>query len=254
MEWLDEGIILSVQPHGETAAIVSLLTEEHGRHAGLVAGGQGHKQRATLQTGSHVTVRWRARLLDHLGNFTLETITTSAAAWLHDPEILALIASAAAVTEASLPERQPMNGIYAGLSALFAIQDRALWGPSYIKWEMGLLKALGYGMDLSCCALSGATEGLAYISPRTGRAVTHEAAEPYRDKLLPLPGFLCGNPGWDDGDILHGLDLTGHFLSRHVFAHPQNRRLVPQDGMLPLARQRLAAFYAAQIEKAEAVA
>lgn len=255
---MDEGFILSAQPHGETAAVVTLLTATHGRHAGLVAGGQGHKQRATLQTGNHVAVRWRARLLDHLGNYTLETITTSSAPWLNDPEILALMASASAITEASLPERQPMPGIYEGLNALFSLEDRQLWAPAYIKWEMGLLQALGYGMDLSCCALSGATEGLAYISPRTGRAVTEAAAAPYRDKLLPLPGFLCGNPGWDDTDIVNGLDLTGHFLSRHVFAHPQNRRLVPLDGMLPMARQRLAAFYSAKAEKtaerAEAVA
>lgn len=254
MEWMDEGLLLSAQPHGEHAMIASFLTAEHGRHAGLVAGGQSRKNMPLLQTGNLSTVRWQARLLDHLGHYTLEPLTPFAARWLADSEILAFIASACAVAEASLPERQPMRGVFASLCSLFSLEDRDLWAPAYIKWETGLLKALGYGMDLSSCALSGATEGLAYISPRTGRAATAEAGQPYAEKLLPLPAFLCGSFDWDDLDIFNGLALTGHFLSRHVFAHPQNRRLVPQDGMLPLARQRLSALYETKIQKNEEVA
>lgn len=251
MEWTDEAILLSAQPHGETSVIVTLLTAAHGRHAGLVSGGQSHKNQATLQVGNQVSARWRARLSDHLGNFTLETLTATAAPWLATPEILAMVASAAAVTEASLPERQPMPALYEALSALLSLPDASLWGPAYVMWEIGVLKALGYGMDLSCCALTGAKEGLAFISPRTGRAVTADAATPYLDKLLPLPAFLCGAANWDDEDMVKGLDLTGHFLSRHVFAHPQNRRLVPVDGQLPFARQRLADFYRARIERSQ---
>ncbi|HBM91021.1 MAG TPA: DNA repair protein RecO [Rhodospirillaceae bacterium] len=254
MEWTDEGILLSSQSHGETSSIVTLLTATHGRHAGMVAGGQGRRKSPLLQAGNHLMVRWRARLADHLGSLTLEMITPTVAPWLGDPEILALIASATSVTEASLPERQPMRALYAGLAALFALEEKALWGPAYVRWEMGLLQTLGYGLDMSCCALSGAKEGLAYISPRTGRAVTEAAAEPYIDKLLPLPGFMCGAPDWNDEDILKGLDLTGHFLSHHVFAHPQNRRLVPVDGMLPLARQRVASFYQNRVNSTAVVA
>lgn len=254
MEWNDEGILLSAQPHGETATIVTLLTAEHGRHAGLVSGGQGRTKSPLLQVGNRLAARWRARQDGHLGNFTFEIMTSTFSPWLHDPEILALIASAAVVTEASLPERQSMSAIYAGLCALFDLEDRDHWGPSYIKWEMGVLQALGYGLNMSCCALSGAKEGLAYISPRTGRAVTAEAAQPYLDKLLPLPGFMCGAEDWDAADILKGLDLTGHFLSHYVFANPQNRRLVPVDGMLPLARQRLASFYKQKMDKLAQVA
>lgn len=254
MEWTDEGILLSARPHGETSVLVTLLTAEHGRHAGLVAGGQSSKHRATVQIGNLVTARWRARLADYLGHFALETTRPTAAPWLHDSEILSLIASACAITEASLPERQPMEDIYAGLLSLFTIADRDLWAPAYIKWEIGVLKALGYGMDLSCCALTGATCGLAYISPRTGRAATAEAAAPFQGKLLPLPGFLCGAANWRAQDIWDGLILTGHFLSRHVFANPQNRRLVPLDGMLPLARQRLFSLYEPKSEEKEAVA
>lgn len=243
MEWTDNAIILSARAHGETAAIVSLLTAEKGRFAGLVPGGQSRKKTPLLQPGSLVQARWRARLEDHLGTVTFEPVESTAAAWLDDPEILALISSATAILEASLPERQPVPALYDSLVALFSVPDRDLWAPAYVKWEIGILKALGYGIDLSCCALTGERDGLAYISPRTGRAVTNEAAAPFRDKLLPLPRFLCGDQEWDQQDILHGLDLTGHFLSRHVFSNPQNRRLVPLDGMLPLARQRLAAFY-----------
>ncbi len=254
MEWKDEGIVLSARPHGETAMIVTLLTATHGCHAGLVQGGQSRRRQSLLQAGNHVEARWNARLEGHLGNYTLEPLTAFAAPWLSDPEILAIIASATALIEASLPERQPMPRLFDSLIALFSLPDRELWAPAMIRWEMGILEALGYGMDLSCCALTGAKEGLAFISPRTGRAVTQSAAAPYHDKLLPLPAFLCGTMMWDDSDILQGLDLTGHFLSLHVFANPQNRRLVPQDGTLPLARQRLADYYKNRMERVEAVA
>ena len=243
MEWIDEGIVLSARPHGESAAVVTVLTAEHGRHAGLVAGGQGHKAQPVLQIGNHVTARWRARLLDHLGNYTCDLVMSHAAAWLDEPEILTIIASACVVTEASLPERQPMPGVYAGLLALLSLRDADLWGPAYVKWEMSLLQALGYGLDLSQCAADGTAHDLAYVSPRTGRAVSRRAGEPYHEKLFPLPSFLLGTGEWQPVDIEHGLKLTGHFLSRHVFAHPHSRLLIPEAGDLPQARQRLAGFY-----------
>lgn len=253
MEWTDEAIVLSSRPHGENAAVVTLLTPEHGRHAGLVAGGQGRSAQPVLQPGNRIKAKWRARLLDHLGNYTCDLISSHAAGWLDHPEILAIISSACAVTEASLPERQPMPGIYASLATLFSLRDADLWGPAYVKWEMGLLQALGYGMDLSQCAASGSAENLSYVSPRTGRAVSNEAGKPYHEKLFPLPAFLLGVGGWEDSDILQGLDLTGHFLSRHVFAHPHSRMLIAQAGDLPLARQRLADYYRKASEQAEAV-
>jgi len=253
MEWTDEGIVLSARPHGENAAIVMLLTPEHGRHAGLVAGGQGHKSQPILQPGNRVKVCWRARLLDHLGNYTCDLITNHAASWLDEPEILGIIASACVVTEASLPERQPMPGVYAGLTALLGLSEPDLWGPAYVKWEMGLLQALGYGMDLTQCAASGTAENLSYVSPRTGRAVSKEAGTPYHEKLFALPGFLLGSGEWEAADIRQGLDLTGHFLSRHVFAHPHSRMLIAQAGDLPQARQRLADYYRKASDKREAV-
>ncbi|MGB9152929.1 MAG: DNA repair protein RecO, partial [Alphaproteobacteria bacterium] len=162
MEWTDEAIVLSARPHGENAAVVTLLTAAHGRHAGLVPGGQGRTARPTLQPGNRVQAQWRARTIDQLGNYTLELTASQAALWLDVHEIISIISSACAVTEASLPERQPLPGVYAGLATLLALQDEDLWAPIYIKWEMNLLHALGYGLDLSQCAVGGGVENLAY--------------------------------------------------------------------------------------------
>ncbi len=147
-----------------------------------------------------------------------------------------------------MPERQPMPGVYAGLAALLSLQDEDIWGPVYVKWEMALLQALGYGLDLSQCAASGEKENLAYVSPRTGCAVGLKAGEPYRDKLFVLPSFLLGGGLWENSDILSGLEITGHFLSRHVFANPHSRLLVPHDGELPRARQRLLEIFGKSAE------
>ncbi len=247
MEWVDEGIVLSARPYGETASVVTLLTAQRGCHAGLVRGGQGRRWQSALQPGNHVKAQWRARLLDHLGNYTLEVVAPQAAPWLDHPEILAIIASACAVTESSLPERQPMPGVYAGLRALLGWPDPTLWAPAYVKWETELLRALGFGLDLSQCAATGATENLSHVSPRTGRAVSRDAAAPYRDKMFVLPAFLCGaSETWDIADIVHGLDLTGHFLARHVFGHVHGRSSDANASVLPPARDRLAAFYRRQ--------
>lgn len=246
MEWTDEAIILSARAHGEHSSIVTLLTPQHGRYAGMMAGGQGARARPVLQQGNHVKAVWRARLAEHLGTLALDLSQSLAAAWLDEPEVLAAIASACAVTEASLPERQPMPDVYSGLSALFSLPDKELWAASYVKWEIGLLHALGFGLDLSRCAASGGTEDLIYVSPRTGRAVSRAAGEPYRHKLLPLPAFLLGRGMAEREDIRMGLDLTGFFLSRHVFAHPHSRMLIAVSGDLPQARHRFAAFYASE--------
>ena len=254
MEWTDQGIVLSARPHGENAAVVTLLTAEHGRHAGLVHGGQGRTARPTLQPGNRVQATWRARVLDQLGSYTLDLTAAQAALWLDDPEIIAIMASACAVTEASLPERQPLPGVYAGLATLFSLNDRELWAPVYVKYELSLLQSLGYGLDLSQCAAGGGFEDLAYVSPRTGRAVSKTAGQPYHDKLFPLPAFLLGG-AWDAGSIRQGLDLAAHFLSRHIFANPHSRHIIPQDGDLPLARKRLSSFFSGQTaENAELIA
>ena len=232
MEWSDDGIVLSARRHGESAAIVMLLTRAHGRHAGLVHGGSGRGKRGMLQPGNRVTAVWRARLAEHLGTYVCEPAGSLAASLLDDALRLAALSSACAVAEAALPEREPHAAAYDGLGALLDALSSEVWAEAYVHWEMEMLRELGFGLDLTACAATGVNDGLAYVSPRTGRAVSSAAGEPYRDRLLVLPGFLLGRVGPErEAEIAAGLALTGHFLERHVF-HAQNR------GM-PAARQRL---------------
>jgi len=232
MEWLDEAIVLSARPHGESSAVVTLLTERHGRHAGLVRGGQGSKARAIYQAGNLVRAQWRARLADHLGNFACEPLASHAARLFDDPRRLAALTAAAAVSERALPEREPHPACYRGFLALLAAMEGDYWAEAYVRWELALLAELGFGLDLTRCAAGGDNDRLAYVSPRTGRAVSLAAGEPYQERLLALPGFLAGRGGGGPLEVGAGLALTGYFLERHVF-HPQDRPL-------PQSRQRLA--------------
>lgn len=223
MEWTDEGIVLAARKHGESAAILQLLTRAHGRHAGLVHGGAGARTRGALQPGNRLQVTWRARLADHLGSYSCEQLHSGAATLLDDPLRLAALASACAIAELSLPEREPHPAIFAALTALVAALESseriAGWGRAVVAWEMGLLGELGFGLDLTKCAATGRNDELAFVSPRTGRAVSLSAGEAYRDRLLALPAFLVDNTAApSESDIADALALTGHFLERHVFA------------------------------------
>lgn len=236
MEWSEEGIILATRPHGEAAAIIEVLTCGHGRHAGLVRGGNARRLRAVLEPGNQVHVRWRARLADHLGNFTVEPVFNRAAALIGDPLKLAGLTSACAVAQLSLPERAPHPAVYDSLTLLLDMMaELDEWGALLVRWELGLLETLGFGLDLSKCAATGSPEGLVYVSPRTGRAVSRAAGEPYKDRLLPLPSFLLGAQMAAEPptarEIEDGLALTGFFLSRHLFE--------PQGKKMPPARYRL---------------
>jgi DNA repair protein RecO (recombination protein O) len=233
MEWQDRAFVLAARRHGESAAIVELLTGEHGRHAGLVRGGQLPKLRAVLQPGNEVTAVWRGRLSEHLGTIACELVRPNAAGLLDDPDRLAGLTAAAALLAAALPEREPHPDIYALFGSLLRALDSATdWPARYVGWERDLLAGLGFGLDLGRCAVSGATTDLAYVSPRTGRAVSRSAGLPYCDKLLRLPAFLWRDEPADQHQIELGMKLTEHFLVHHVF--------VPQGRTLPAARSRLA--------------
>jgi DNA repair protein RecO (recombination protein O) len=232
MEWTDEGIVLSVRKHGETSAIVTLLTRAYGRQAGLVRGGAGKGARGILQPGNRVEAHWRARLAEHLGTLTCEMTHAFAAAVLDYPDRLAALSAACAVSETVLPEREPFTGVYDGLLALLGAIEDDVWPVAYVRWEIGLLTALGFGLDLSECAATGRNDQLAYVSPKSGRAVSMAAGEPYKGRLLALPAFLAGGGNGATPDALHdGLRLTGHFLERHVLA--------PMGVPMPAARRRL---------------
>lgn len=238
MEWTDEAFVLAARRHGEGAAVVQLLTLDHGRHAGLVHGGGSASKRAVVEPGNRVQASWRGRLPEHLGRLTLEVERPYAATLMDDPKRLAGLAAACAVAEIALPEREPHPALFQATAALFdslaeTVED--VWPAVYIRWELGLLRELGFGLDLTACAATGQTDDLVYVSPRTGRAVSREAGEPYREKLLRLPGFLVPNPDTQlslaPDDVRDGIRLTGFFLARHVF-DPLNR---PS----PAARDRL---------------
>jgi DNA repair protein RecO (recombination protein O) len=232
MQWHDRGFVLAARRHGESALIVELLTREHGRHAGLVRGGQSPRMRAVLQLGNEVTATWRGRLAEHLGMIGCELVCAHSARFLDDPDRLAALTSASSLLAAALPEREPQPEIFASLVGLIEALDSAIdWPAGYVRWEQALLGAMGFGLDLGRCTASGEAADLAYVSPRTGRAVSRTAGLPYHDKLLPLPGFLWREEPADRQQIALGLALTGYFLAHHVFA--------PQGRALPAARIRL---------------
>jgi len=233
MEWTHDGVVLSARKHGETSSIVKLLTRDKGRHAGLVRGGAGKRQRGILQPGNLVHAHWRARLAEHLGTLTCELSHAYAAPILQDAPRLAALSAACAVADGAIPERQAHAAVFDGLIALLDALGGKAWPSVYVKWELGLLRELGYGLDLSRCAATESTDDLVYVSPKTGRAVSASAGEPYKKSLLTLPPFLLsdsieGGPA----EVSDGLGLTGYFLERHVFA--------AHEKALPAARRRLA--------------
>jgi DNA repair protein RecO (recombination protein O) len=231
MEWSDQGIVLSSRPHSETGLVASVLTRAHGRHAGFIHGGISRKTRPIWQPGNVVDVVWRAKLAEQLGNFTGEARESHAARVLDDVAELAGLAAACSMVDAALPEREPHPAIYDGFHAFLGVLGHEGWPAIYVRLELGLLQELGFGLDLEKCALTGATEDLAFVSPKTGRAVSRTAAEPYRDKLVALPAFLStGGLPAEAGELRQGLDLTGFFLERHVFW--------PHNKPLPAARAR----------------
>ncbi len=233
MEWQAPAIVLDARPHGEGGAVVTLLTEEHGRHAGLAKGGASRAQAALWQPGNLIEARWVARLAEQLGAVSGELVHAAAALAMEDPLALAILRSATAVAEGALPEREAHPRVFHGLVALIATlaRDPRQAMPELVRWEAELLADLGYGLDLTRCAISGATEDLAFVSPRTGRAVSQAAAGEWRDRLLPLPRFLLGQGPSGPAEWLVGLRLTGHFLARDVFG--------VHHKPLPAARERL---------------
>ena len=234
-EWQTDAIIISVRPHGEVNGVVSLLTADHGLHAGLVRGVTSRKMRGTVQPGNRVRVRWRARLSEQLGQMQVELTQAVAARFLDSPMRLAGLASICALLEGALPEREPHAGLYTGTGALLSLitmdEDDKGWLEGYIKWELGLLHAAGYRLDLDRCAASGETTNLAYVSPKSGVAVSQNHAGEFANRLLALPRFL-GGVACPAHDWVAGLDLTGHFLAKRIFA--------AHNADIPAARRRLA--------------
>ena len=217
MDWESEGYILSVKKHGETSAIIDVFTPDKGRHLGLVRGGVSRRSRPVLQPGNKVKVAWRGRLSEHLGAYTVEALSARAAELMDDRLSLSGLNAICAVARECLPEREPHIDVYHALEVLIEnLHDPEIWPALYVRWEAGLLTAMGYGLDLKSCAATGVNDNLTHVSPRSGRAVSASAAEPYKDKLLKLPGFLLGRPYAPLADVADGLSLTGYFLETRV--------------------------------------
>jgi DNA repair protein RecO (recombination protein O) len=247
MEWRDDAFVLSARRHGESGAIVSLLTRDHGRHAGFVRGGGGRRQRGFLQMGNRVRTCWRGRLPDQLGSLTCELTHATSAAFLADAGRLAALTAACAVADTALPEREPVSAVYDGLLQLFhTLGQGGAWPAAYVRWELALLSAIGYGLDLSISTPAGTNDPPAFVSPATGRALPLSAGAGEGDAandaaLLVLPAFLAAAgavPAPSPADIAAGLAVTAHFLVRHVYDSASRP--------LPAARRRLAERFTAR--------
>ena len=231
MEWRDHGILLSCRRHGETAAIIDVFTEDHGRHAGIVHGGASRKKAPVLQPGAQLDLLWRARLEDHLGSYQAEPLRSRVAAALSGRLALAGLNAVTGLLGFCLPERAPYRDLYRQTEQLLDLlgQDD-LWPLAYLKWEMTLLETMGFGLDLSACAVSGRNEDLAYISPKTGRAVSRQDAGQWVNRLLPLPPVLRGEGTGPDHEVAQGLRTTGYFLEMHLAPSLGNRPLPEARG------------------------
>lgn len=236
MHWSDEGIVLGLRRHGETGVVLETLTRAHGRHLGLVHGGRSRRMQPVLQAGNGVSLVWRARLDEQLGSFTVEPAEQRSARLMAAPLALYGLGSLAALLR-HLPERDPHPALYEAASSLVEHLDDPDLAPALmVMFELSFLAELGFGLDLGACAVTGTPDDLAYVSPRSGRAVSAPAGEPYRDKLLPLPRFLVHSGTRNrqsPEEIDAGFALTGYFLDRHVFA--------PQGAALPEERARFVA-------------
>jgi DNA repair protein RecO (recombination protein O) len=231
--WREEGTLLSVRRHGESSAIVEVFTEGHGRYLGVVRGGASRKLAPLLQPGAQLDATWSARLDDHIGSFTVEPVKSRAAAILDDRLALAGLNAMTALLSFTLPEREAHELLYRRSLGLFDLLGRdPSWPVVYLRWELSLLEEMGFGLDLRSCAVTGARDDLAYVSPKSGRAVSAEGAGEWADRLLPLPPILLGQGNGPVAEILEGLRTTGHFLT-HWLAPALG------DRPLPAARQRL---------------
>ncbi|MGI9380346.1 MAG: DNA repair protein RecO [Methyloligellaceae bacterium] len=240
MNWSDEGIVLSVRNHGETSAILELLTQSHGRHLGLVHGGRSRRLRPVLQPGNTVAADWRARLADHLGVYKVELLEAHASLAMQNKRALAGLTSMCAMAQL-LPEHDVQTGLFLAQKLILEhLDDEEIWVKLLILWELELLSELGYRLDLAQCAATGATDELIYVSPKSGSAVCREAGQPYGDRLLNLPAFLHEEVRSEitSGDIMDGLHLTQFFLEKRIYE--------PQGLKLPEARLRLVSYLSQQ--------
>jgi len=233
IEWRDEGFVLAARPFGETSVILDVFTPQHGKHSGVVRGGASRKMTPHLQPGAQLDLTWKARLNEHLGSFTIEPQRGRAAAAMGDRLALAGLNAVCAILSRVLPENEPDLALYQKSEQLLDLLGQTeVWPLAYLRWEQALLEALGYGMDLSACAVRGVNEDLAFVSPKSGRAVSRDGAGEWADRLLPLPPVLAGKGEADTTSIVIALGTTGYFLEHRAIAALSGKTM-------PQARARL---------------
>jgi DNA repair protein RecO (recombination protein O) len=244
MEWRDEGVLLSVRRHGESSAIIEVFTAAHGRHAGVVRGGASRRMASLLQPGAQLDVTWRARLEDHLGTYAAEVIQGRAGMVMDDRLALAGLNAVTSLLGFALPEREAHTQLYRRTSALLdLLQEPEIWPLAYLRWELALLDDLGFGLDLSRCAVTGSESQLTYVSPKSGRAVSKSGAGEWADRLLPLPPVMLRRGEAPDQEIVEALGTTGYFLSEHLAAQLGGKPL-------PEARARFLAAFSRRLSTA----
>lgn len=231
-EWSDSAIILSVHKHAENNAVVSFLTQNHGRHSGLCKSAFSKRNAGTFQPGNLVQVAWNARLDEHLGTAKVELLTSYAAGVLSDADRLTVLSSLCTLSR-FLPEREAVPEFFQQTLEMIALLGFEEWEERYARWEVELLAILGFGLDLSACAVTGETDDLVYVSPKSGRAVSKQAGQAWHDKLLALPAFLLDNSVRPENpsEIEKALILTGFFL--------ENYAAKAIDCSVPAVRRRL---------------
>jgi len=217
MQWRDEALILGGRRFGESGLILDVLTATKGRRSGLVYG----EKRAQYEPGNGVDLSWTGRLEEQLGRFDVAEVSVSRAArYLDNPDALAAITTVSTILRGAVDEGDTAGSALYGPTTLLldALESWAVWPALYARWELGLLSALGFGLDLDQCALSGANDGLTHVSPKTGRAVRGSEAADYVDRLFPLPAFLLqSNAMTEAREIKDALTLTGYFLEQRLF-------------------------------------
>ena len=217
MEWQDNGIVLSLKNYGERSGLLEVLTLEHGRHLGIVRDIRSQYRKGSLQAGNTLQLNWRARISEHLGSFTFDVVESRAAKIMNNKLALVGLQTLVAYTNI-LPERESVGSLYKALSiVLDSMSSNNDWLELLIKWEMGFLAELGFGIDISKCVVSLETDNLIYVSPKSGKAVSKQIGNPYKDKLLKLPSFLIDNKKPSKIDVINGFLLTGFFLNKDVY-------------------------------------
>lgn len=226
MDWRGTGILLSVRRHGETSSIIEVFTEDRGRHAGIVRGGTSRKIAPILQPGAQLDVAWRARLEEHIGAFTVEPVRSRAALVMSDRLALAGLNAVTGLLSFCLPDREAHGALYQRTEQLLdLLGQNQVWPLAYLRWEVALLEDMGFGLDLSVCAVTGAADDLVFVSPKTGRAVSRAGAGEWAARLLPLPPILLGQGDAPDAEVAQAFETTGYFLNNHLAPHLGGRPL-----------------------------